>query len=426
MNRDRMDHYKKREEQRQEKYDERLRKIRFRQQMEESRMRSHHEQFRMRQEMWEEMRKLHPENERFKKHRDLDFDHYYTRMKYARPISIIFIIVLWGLLFIFGGFSTGVGIIFSVFAALSTLGYIFQIISLEGIERRVLKPVSKLKKGMDDIAEGNYDVKVDAEGTWEVRSLIQNFNDMAKKLKENEALKAEYEENRKQLIASISHDLKTPMTSVLGYIEAVSDTGDLSSEKLDRYLKIIRGNVEYMNKLIDDLFLFSKLDMQKLSFDFADTAVSPFLSDMMEELKLDLEEKKVSFVYSDETDKSHRAKIDPKRFYQVIRNIIDNACKYGDKDLEIDAKLYASGNNICIDIANNGPAIPQDSLAHIFDRFYRLDTARTKDISSTGLGLAIAKELVEAHGGLISAVSEEGRTCFTITLPKAAEAREEK
>ena len=242
---------------------------------------------------------------------------------------------------------------------------------------------------------------------------------MAIKLKEDERLKAEYEENRKQLIASISHDLKTPITSILGYIEAISDAKELPQDKLEKYLKIINSNSVYMNRLIDDLFLFSKLDMQKLSFEFADVPVAPFMSDLMEEWKLDLEEKRVSFTYKDEMTSKLSAKLDAKRFSQVIRNIIDNALKYGDdENLSITARLFNDEEHIYISLKNNGAAIPADKLPHIFDRFYRLDAARTKDISSTGLGLAIAKELVEAHGGKIAVESADGTgTCFTITLP---------
>lgn len=418
----RIDPYERREEQHRRRHEAAVNRIKYKKEISELKRRSQREQYKIKQEMFAEISRLRPDNRHYQRHaREVDFERYYARLKYARPIGIIFIVALWGLLFLLGGFSTGVGIVFSIFAGFTTLGYIFQTISFNGMEKRVLKPVANLMKGVGEITQGNYEVKVDVEGTWEVQSLIKNFNAMAEKLKENEEMKAEYEENRKQLIASISHDLKTPITSVIGYIEGIFDDSDMTPEKLDKYLKIIRGNSVYMNKLIDDLFLFSKLDMQKLTFEFADTAVSPLLADMTEELKLDAHEKGASLKYTDETDGTLRASLDAKRFNQVIRNIVDNACKYGEKELNIDVMLKADGDNISISIANNGPVIPQEQLTHIFDRFYRLDAARTKDISSTGLGLAIAKELVEAHGGRISAESEQGLTSFTITLPRSKE-----
>jgi signal transduction histidine kinase len=382
--------------------------------------RSMEEHYKIEREMFEELHRLHPDNPHYEKHRrERSFEQYYKRIKYGRPFGIVFIVLLWTLLFAYGGFHTGLGIVMLIFAILSTIGYFFQIIFFSGLQTRILKPVERLKKGMDEIAGGNYDVKVDAEGNYEMQSLIRGFNAMAEKLKENEKLQSEYEENRKQLIASISHDLKTPITSVLGYIEAISDAKDIPAEKMERYLRIIHNNIAYMNRLIDDLFLFSKLDMQKLAFEFADTPVAPFVSDIMEELALELTEKGIGLIYRDELSDRQHAKIDGKRFNQVVRNIVDNAAKYGAAaGLEITARLYNDGDNIYLDIANNGTAIPEDKLKHIFDRFYRLDTARTKDITSTGLGLAIAKELVEAHGGTISVLSDELKgTCFTISLP---------
>lgn len=405
----------------------RLAQQRYKQQINDIKHRANEEEHRIRQDMLREMHKLHSGDQRFgRRKRDVDFEQYYTRLKYARPMGIIFLVVLWALLFALGGFSTGVGVVFSIFAALSTVGYVVQIVSFSGMEKRVLKPVQNLKKGMDEISHGHYDVEIDAQGALEVRSLIENFNEMAKKLKENEILQAEYEDNRKQLIASISHDLKTPITSVLGYIEAVADAQDMPREKLEKYLKIIHNNVAYLNKLIDDLFLFSKLDMQKLELSLADTAVSPFLADIMEEFSLELEEKRAALEYTDDTPGDLRAQIDHKRFHQVLRNIIDNACKYGDAEtLKLKIRLCQSGGEISIDLWNNGPAIPKDSLKHLFDRFYRLDTARTKDFSSTGLGLAIAKELVAAHGGQIAVTSDEKTgTTFTISLPCETRERE--
>lgn len=411
-----------RDESHREWHDQRLAQQRYKQQVNEIKHRAHEEQHRIREEMLRDMHKLHSGSQRFgRQKRDVDFEHYYTRLKYARPMGIIFLVVLWALLFALGGFSTGVGVVFSIFAALSTIGYVVQIVSFTGMEKRVLKPIQNLKQGMDEIARGHYDIEIDAQGALEVRSLIENFNEMAKKLKEHERLQAEYESNRKQLIANISHDLKTPITSVLGYIEAVADAQDMPIEKLTKYLKIIHNNVAYLNKLIDDLFLFSKLDMQKLELSFADTAVSPFLADIMEEFSLELQEKGAALEYTDDTQASLRALIDHKRFHQVLRNIIDNACKYGASDtLKLKIRLRQNGGEILIDIWNNGPAIPKESLTHLFDRFYRIDTARTKDISSTGLGLAIAKELILAHCGTIAVASDElAGTTFTISLPSA-------
>jgi signal transduction histidine kinase len=283
----------------------------------------------------------------------------------------------------------------------------------------VFVPIERLKKGVEEIARGNYGVRVECDVFNDITLLVASFNDMAQKLQEGERIKSGYEENRRTLIANISHDLKTPITAIQGYIEAIMDRNDLSARNIEKYLQVIYRNTTYMNKLIDDLFLFSKLDLQKLDFNFESIAVNHFMRDLMEEFRVELEENAVDFSYVDRTARECLVRIDRKRIHQVFRNIIGNAVKYGpDSGLSINAAMYGQDKQVCIDIKDNGPGIPPDRLPYIFDRFYRLDDERTKDVMSTGLGLAIARELVEAHGGSISADSKEGRgSCFTIVLP---------
>lgn len=349
----------------------------------------------------------------------IDLSQYYRHIRITRPISIGVNLAFWGLLFWFGGFSAGVSFFILFIAIATTFVNLFELTFLMRIRDRILKPVDELKSGVEEIARGNYGVRIDTEMPNEISALTDAFNKMSTKLKEDELLKAEYEENRKALIANISHDLKTPITSIQGYIEALLERDDLTDEKKARYFKIITGNADYMNNLIDDLFLFSKLDMQKLDFNFEKTSLRPFLHDMMEEFRLDFEEREISFEYRDDLMHDCKAKIDPKRFHQIIRNIVGNAVRYGPKDgLEIKTRLYRDGENFCIDIADNGPGIPEEKLPHVFERFYRVDAERTKSFAGTGLGLAIARELAEAHGGKISAANAaSGGACFTITQP---------
>ncbi|MFZ5967743.1 MAG: HAMP domain-containing sensor histidine kinase [Bacillota bacterium] len=290
---------------------------------------------------------------------------------------------------------------------------------LKRIEKRIFKPMEDLKNAVDEIAKGNYNVKVDCEVTNEFGVLIHSFNEMARRLQESEKMKLAYEENRKTLIANISHDLKTPIAAIQGYIEAIADGVVTSPEKVNKYLKIIYHNTNYMNKLIDDLFLFSKLDMDKLDFQYEEILMRPFIEDIMEEFKLELEENQLRFDYIDRLEQDCYVNVDRKRIHQAIRNIIGNAVKYGaEKDLLIQTKMYRSDDFLCLAIQDNGPGIPKDKLPYVFDRFYRIDIERTKDFMSTGLGLAIAKELVEAHKGRITVASvEKEGTCFTIMLP---------
>ena len=174
---------------------------------------------------------------------------------------------------------------------------------------------------------------------------------MASKLEEGEKIKKEYEENRKALLANVSHDLKTPITCINGYVEGLLENV-VSKDNVDNYLKVIKSNAEYMNRLIDDLFLFSKLDMQKLDFKFEKTNIKLYLNDIVEEFSFILDEKEIKFSYEESIDTETFVNIDGKRLYRSIRNILDNAIKYGlDKEnLKIEMMLYKDKDSIFIGI----------------------------------------------------------------------------
>jgi signal transduction histidine kinase len=376
---------------------------------------------RIRKESQEQRAEIHRlQNEYHKKIHELhkeskEFHWYHRHNKYSRIYIVLFNLLIWFLIFRYFGAKT----ISIVFAAIISISGIIQFIFHSNLEKRIFRPINQLKIGVDEISKGNYDINIECNVTNEISVLVDSFNDMAKKLNEGEKLKRIYEENRKTLIANISHDLKTPITSIQGYIETMLDITDVPKDTINKYHQIIYNNAAYINKLIDDLFLFSKLDIQKLDLQIEEINTRAFMEDLMEEFKYELEDRGIKFNYEDSLHQDYYINIDRKRVNQVFRNIIGNAVKYGfEEKLVIHVKLYTQGEFACIDIENNGPGIPEDKLPYIFDRFYRVDYARTKDLMSTGLGLAIAKELVEAHEGEISAASKEKEgTCFTIKFP---------
>jgi signal transduction histidine kinase len=369
--------------------------------------RNHQEIHRLQAEFHKKINALHRER------RGLQW--YQRHNKHSHIFIIVFNLLIWFLIFEYFGLKTvAVG-----FAVIFSIGGAIQILFNIRLEKSIFIPISQLKEGVDEISKGNYDVNIKCSDTNEISTLVDSFNDMAKKLSEGEKLKAVYEENRKSLIANISHDLKTPITSIQGYIETMADREDIPQETINKYHQIIYSNAAYMNKLIDDLFLFSKLDMQKLELQLENISIRAFMNDLMEEFKFELEDRQIQFDYIDEMSRELKVNIDRKRIQQIFSNIIGNAVKYGFQGKTIiRVKLYEKDELLYIDVFNNGPEIPEDKLPYIFDRFYRVDYARTKNLMSTGLGLAIAKELAEAHGGKITAdnIENEG-TCFTIKLP---------
>lgn len=361
-----------------------------------------------------EFQRLH---DKFHRHHQKEFQRYHRCFRYGRPAVVLFNLVILYLLFSWVGIK-GIGIFF---AALIIIKEIISFIFLLRLEKRIFQPIEKLRQGVDEIAKGNYDIKIEYNKPNDLGLLIASFNEMAQRLHESEKIQSDYEENRKALIANISHDLKTPITAIQGYIEALLDGTAKPVENRDKYLKKIHRNTAYINKLIDDLLLFSKLDMQKLNFQFEYVKIQDYMDDLMEEYKFDLEERKILFQYIVHLGNELQVNLDRKRFYQAFNNIISNAVNHGPQNgLTLQVKLHQQDDYVCIDILDNGPGIPKDKLPFIFDRFYRVDSERTKDFVSTGLGLAIAKELVEAHGGRITVSSIEGEgTCFTTMLPIA-------
>lgn len=344
-----------------------------------------------------------------------EFYQSYRYVRVVRPAALLFNIFVFYLLLRWLG-SNVFTLLFAVFITVKEFIHLY---FMWRLEKRIFKPLEALKNGVEAISQGNYHVRVETVIPNEIGVLTHSFNEMAKRLQEGEITKARYEENRKALLVNISHDLKTPISSIQGLVEMIRDGQISSPDKVQRYLQIIDSNVHYINRLVDDLFLFSKLDMEKLEFSFEEINIREYVRDVADELAFELGEKGISISYVENITTSNSAvRLDRKRLYQVIRNIVDNAVKYGNKpDLAIIIELTQQENQVCIAIRDNGPGIPEELLPEIFNRFYRIERQRPKDLNSTGLGLAIAKELVEAHNGSISVTSSQHGSCFAVVLP---------
>lgn len=343
------------------------------------------------------------------------FLRHYKYFRYLRPIGIVFNLTILYLLFSWVGFK-GLGMFFAVLLIIKEIA---QFLFLLRLEKRIFMPMQHVKQGLDEVAKGNYDVKIAYNHPNDLGYLIVSFNEMTAKLAESEQIQAEYEENRKALIANISHDLKTPITTIQGYTEALRDGIAASEDHRNKYLKTIHQNIIYVNKLIDDLFLFSKLDMQKLEFHYEPVHIRAFMEDLMQEYRFDLSTRNIALQYTSQLENDHYINLDGKRFHQAFNNLIANAIQHGaETNLSIVVRLFEQAGAVYIDVTNNGPNIPKDKLPFIFDRFYRIEIERPKNFTNTGLGLAITRELIEAHGGKITAsCPNHESTCFTIMLP---------
>lgn len=289
------------------------------------------------------------------------------------------------------------------------------------VSRSIIRPIQSLKNAARQIKEGNLDCSVSCKSNDEIGQLCQAFEEMRSKLKESIELQMQYEDNRKELISNISHDLKTPVAAIKGYVAGIMDGVADTPEKAKKYIQTIHSKASDIDKLIDELFLFSKLDLKKELFNFEKVEIKQYLQDSTEDLKFDLGKKEIKLNFAPKNKEPLWVVADREKLKRVISNIVDNAVKYMDKEAGTIEIILIEGSNeyVTMQIADNGQGIPKEILALIFDRFYRADPSRNAANGGSGLGLAIAKGIIEGHGGRIWAKSEEGRgTSIFFTLRK--------
>ncbi|MHC1685209.1 MAG: ATP-binding protein [Clostridiaceae bacterium] len=287
--------------------------------------------------------------------------------------------------------------------------------------KTMLKPISFLKTAASEISSGNLNYKIVEDGDDEIKELCHTFDFMRIQLKDSVHMKMKYDENRTTLVSSISHDLKTPITSIKGYVEGILDGVANTPEKLESYLKTIYSKAEHIDGMIDDLLLYSKLDLNQLPFNFEKTDVIEYFQDCISENESELRKANIELSLNIQLVNSKYVIIDRERLKRVINNIIDNSRKYMEKlEGKITVILRETNTSIIIEVRDNGAGIDKDDIDKIFDRFYRADASRgiTK---GSGLGLAIGKQIVEGHKGKIWAVGHENEgTSIMISLAKAS------
>jgi signal transduction histidine kinase len=287
------------------------------------------------------------------------------------------------------------------------------------LTKDIIKPLKKLEKGALNIKAGYLDFSLESKGSNEIGRVINAFEKMRSELKKSIVHQIQVEENRKELISSISHDLKTPITSIKGYVEGIQDGVANSPEKLARYLEVIYQKSEDMDRLIDDLFLYSKLDLHRVPFDMEQVMLKPFFNSCIEELRLEYEKLGIIINSNYFCHDQQVIVMDSQKIKRVILNIINNSLKFMEKDNKrIDISFQEENEHIIMSITDNGAGIDPLEIDKIFERFYRSDPSRNTNTGGSGLGLAIAKQIVEQHGGIIFAESVPNEwTTISIRLP---------
>jgi signal transduction histidine kinase len=288
------------------------------------------------------------------------------------------------------------------------------------LSRSIIRPLQALKQAANQIKEGDLDHELKLGRKDELGQLGSAFEEMRCRLKESIRVQLQYEENRKELISSISHDLKTPITAITSCVEGLKDGIASTPEKQMKYFNMIHKKAHDMDHLIDELFMLSKLDLKRLPFHFEEMDVYLFLRDRVEELQLDPQKQGVWFVFEGWSQPLYVI-ADREKLERVIANIVDNSVKHMDKaKKEIRFELIDGIEEVTVKISDNGSGIDRDALPHIFESFYREDLSRNTDKGGSGLGLAIVKQIVEEHGGKTWAESKVGEgTRLFFTLKKS-------
>ena len=277
------------------------------------------------------------------------------------------------------------------------------------IYRSIAVPLVKLKKATKNIKEGNLDFVLEVEGNDEFSQLCQDFEEMRKRLKESTEEKILMDKENKELISNISHDLKTPITAVKGYVEGIMDGVADTPEKMDRYVRTIYNKTNEMDHLINELTFYSKIDTNRIPYTFSKLNVEDYFSDCAEELGLEMETRGIELVYANYVEKGVQVIADGEQIRRVIHNIVSNAIKFMEKPRGIiQLRVKDVGDFIQVEIEDNGKGIAAKDLPYIFDRFYRTDVSRNSSKGGSGIGLSIVKKIMEDHGGKVWATSRLG------------------
>ncbi|MCT4509536.1 MAG: HAMP domain-containing histidine kinase [Tepidibacter sp.] len=281
----------------------------------------------------------------------------------------------------------------------------------------LVKPIKALVKGVNEISKGNYNTRINIKSKNELGILKDSINNMSKKIEEEIFLREKAEKNRKRLILDISHDLKTPLTNIMGYSETIYSDIELDESIKNRYLNIIISNSKKANNLISDLFELSKIDSDDNKIELKKQDICEFMRVLLIDYVFEIEENNMHYEF-DIPDYNIMCNICDKYLQRAIENLIVNSIKYSGKESTIKIKVSQENNKAVINIEDNGIGIRKDSVKDIFEPFVRADSSRNSKTGGTGLGLAITKAIIKKHGGDINLDTNVGKGCrFIISIP---------
>lgn len=312
------------------------------------------------------------------------------------------------------GLHTSSAVFVYIITAIALFAVIFYM-----LERKSIAYITKISKGVKEISKGNLNSKIEVAGDDEFSEMAENINKMSEDLKKLLELEREAEQSKTDLITNIAHDLKTPLTSIIGYLELLSRDGGpkLSDELRQKYLQIAFNKAKRLEQLIEDLFSFTKLSYGKITMKVSYVDVVKLLEQLLEEAYPNFVERGLSYEIRSNVS-SLEITADGNLIARLFDNLIGNAIKYGADGKRVIVRVNADIEQdvVEVQVINFGYIIPEKDMPFIFNKFYRVDQARSTQTGGSGLGLAIAKDIVNMHGGSIQVSSDLNGTIFTVRL----------
>lgn len=287
------------------------------------------------------------------------------------------------------------------------------------IFKKIEAPLDILTDGVHQIRDGNLDYHITYSGKDEFQSVCEDFNDMAARLKESVETTQKNEQNRKELIAGISHDLRTPLTSIKAYIEGLLEGVAATPQMQQKYMKTILAKANDIDRMVDKLFLFSKLDLGDCPFYPEKLKIGQEILSVVTSNEKEYREKGMQILCKN-IPQNLEVYADPVQLHSAITNILENSLKYKDSEA-VTVEIYCenSAEDVSVIIEDNGPGVPSEALPKLFDVFYRSDPSRNNPNKGSGLGLAITAKILERFGGAVHAENLQPKGLRIImTIPK--------
>lgn len=322
------------------------------------------------------------------------------------------------------GFSGGIpprtdtlskGAVVATVTIASIIGVVLFITYFLILTKKFATYIEEIASGITKIAAGDFDTRIDINNEDEFAFIATKLNNMTDDIKQIIENDRKSESTKNELITSVAHDLRTPLTSIIGYLELVSDKDKLSPDTKQRYIEIAYSKSKRLEKLIEDLFAYTKFSFGEVTMERADIDMVKFISQLVDEFYPSFTENGLEYEFNTKLSSIY-VFADGNLLARAFANLVSNAIKYGKDGKRVIIKLSEKDEKVIVSVTNYGRLIPEKDLNYIFERFYRVEGSRSSETGGTGLGLAIAKSIIEMHGGTIRVKSDFDGTVFEVTM----------